>query len=180
VAALTILRCVLMLAALTAGAQEPPEAMARARQAYESARVGNADDAISKLRAAAKLAPGNALYRSALGGIFKRRGKLVAADLEFTAALKLDPANPVLLFESASIGSELEQFEAARGSLAKFVELQPENVWSALSPRNRHSVDSLAWRTTRGSWVRRGASLASYGKRCHISRHDGFPHLITG
>lgn len=139
--AVSIPRLALALAALSATAQEPPEAMALARQAYESVRAGNPEDAAAKLREAAKLAPANPLYRSALGGIFKRQGKLVAADIEFKEALKLDSANPALLLESAVIGADLRQFEAARASLVKLVELQPENV----AARDLLETVSLDW-----------------------------------
>lgn len=126
--ALTILRSAAVLWAFAAAGQEPPEALALARQAYESARAGNADDAVIKLREAARIAPGNALYRAALGGIFERQGKLVAADQEFTAALRIDSGNPALLLKSASIGAQLHQFEAARERLLKLTSLQPENA----------------------------------------------------
>jgi Flp pilus assembly protein TadD len=156
--------------------QEPAEAMALARQAYESARAGNADDAITKLREAARLAPGNALYRSALGGIYERQGKLVAADREFSAALRLEPSNPTLLLKAASIGTRLKQFEAARGSLIKLLELQPTDA----STRELLESVSLDW----------GAELAE-SKRFRVGlllaqdtakRFPGSPraHLMLG
>lgn len=134
-------KLLLVVSVWSAMAQEPPEAMTLARQAYESVRAGNAEAAIAKLQEAAKIAPANSLYRSALGGIFKRQGKLVAADIEFREALRLDTANPALLLESAVIGADLRQYEAARGSLVKLVELQPENV----AARDLFETVSLDW-----------------------------------
>jgi len=85
----------------TVGAQpqtgaEPPEAMARARHAYELARAGQLDPAIAELEEAARIAPANPLYRSALGGMYERQGKLAEAVAAFLDAVRLDPANPTL------------------------------------------------------------------------------------
>jgi Flp pilus assembly protein TadD len=75
---------------------EPPEAMARARHAYDLARAGQIDPAITELEEAARIAPANPLYRSALGGMYERQGKLEEAVAAFGDAVKLDPANPTL------------------------------------------------------------------------------------
>lgn len=72
---------------------EPPEAMQHARKAYELARAGQTDSAITELREAARLAPRSGLYRSALGGIYERQGNLALAVAEFVEAVRLDPAN---------------------------------------------------------------------------------------
>lgn len=154
--ALTHLRLATAFLALTAAAQEPPEAMALARQAYEAARAGKTEEAVAKLREAARLAPANALYRSALGGLFERQGKLVAADAEFTAALKLDPKNPALLLKSAMTGAQLRQFEAARASLLALSGIQPENA----AAREALETVSLDWGAELAGLRRYRAGLA--------------------
>ena len=75
---------------------EPAEAMQRARHAYELARSGQSDLAIAELAEAIRIAPGNSLYRSALGGIYERQGKLEEALAAFLEAVRLDPGNRVL------------------------------------------------------------------------------------
>lgn len=75
---------------------EPREAMSLARHAYELARAGELDPAVAELQQAARLDPGNPLYRSALGGIYERAGKLEEAVGAFADAVRLDPANPKL------------------------------------------------------------------------------------
>ena len=79
-----------------AGFAEPAEAMAHARNAFELARSGQVDSAIAELKEAARIAPRNGLYRSALGGMYERQGNLEAAVAEFGEAVRLDPANPKL------------------------------------------------------------------------------------
>ncbi|MCC6362934.1 MAG: tetratricopeptide repeat protein [Bryobacterales bacterium] len=83
-------------AAAMACSQEPPEAMTLARRAYELARAGRAEEAAASLQEAARLAPGNALYRSALGGIYERQGKLEEAVAAFREAVRLDNGNAKL------------------------------------------------------------------------------------
>lgn len=78
------------------GAAEPAEAMAHARRAYELVQSGQVELAMAELQEAARLAPGNPLYRSALGGIFERQGKLEEAVIAFGEAVRLDPTNPKL------------------------------------------------------------------------------------
>jgi Flp pilus assembly protein TadD len=70
--------------------------MAHARRAYELAQSGQVDRAIAELQEAARLAPANALYRSALGGIYERQGRLEDAVNAFGEAVRLDPANSKL------------------------------------------------------------------------------------
>ena len=79
-------------AAFARGA-EAPEAMKLARRAYEQAQAGQFGEAIAGLKEAARLAPANPLYRSALGGVFERQGQLGDAVAAFAEALRLDPAN---------------------------------------------------------------------------------------
>jgi tetratricopeptide (TPR) repeat protein len=97
--------------AQTHGATEPLEAMERARHAYELARAGELEPAVAELEQAARIAPGNPLYRSALGGMYERGGKLEEAVAAFADAVRLDPANPTLNahLESVSLdwGAEL-------------------------------------------------------------------------
>ena len=76
-----------------AAATEEPQAITLARRAYEQARAGQYEEAAAGLREAARLAPTNPLYRSALGGVFERQGKLSEAVAAFAEALRLDPAN---------------------------------------------------------------------------------------
>ena len=100
---------------------EPPEAMARARHAYELARAGQLDPAVAELEQAARIAPGNALYRSALGGIYERQGKLEEAVAAFADAVRLDPGNPALSthLESVSLdwGAALARSRRFRAGL---------------------------------------------------------------
>src|SRR5678815_2376955 len=82
-----------LLIAFLAAAAEPPEAMKLARRAYEQAQAGQFTEAIAGLREAARLAPANPLYRSALGGVYERQGQLGDAVAAFVEALRLDPGN---------------------------------------------------------------------------------------
>ena len=70
---------VLVIAAPAWAQPERPDAMALARHAYELARAGELETAVAELREAIRIAPGNPLYRSALGGIYKRLGKIEEA-----------------------------------------------------------------------------------------------------
>jgi tetratricopeptide (TPR) repeat protein len=90
------LAAVIFWAVGMAWGQEPPEAMTLARRAYELARAGRSEEAAASLQEAARLAPGNALYRSALGGIYERQGKLEEAVAAFQEAVRLDNANAKL------------------------------------------------------------------------------------
>jgi len=100
---------------------ENPEAMARARQAYEQARAGQIDLAAAELKEAARIAPGNPLYRSALGGLYEKQGKLEEAVAAFAEAVRLDPANPTLSahLESVSLdwGAALARSRRFRAGL---------------------------------------------------------------
>ncbi len=102
------MRLVLLFAvtALLSAAAEPPEAMQRARQAYDLARSGQFDAAIAELQEASRIAPANALYRSAMGGILERQGKWEPAVAAFREAVRLDPANPKLLEKLESVSLE--------------------------------------------------------------------------
>lgn len=82
--------------AATAAVEEPRPAIALARRAYEQAQAGRYEEAAAGLREAARLAPTNPLYRSALGGVFERQGKLSEALAAFAEALRLDPANAAI------------------------------------------------------------------------------------
>lgn len=83
----------LLIAFLAAAPAEPPEAMKLARLAFEQTQAGQFAEAIAGLREAARLAPANPLYRSALGGIYQRQGQLGEAVAAFTEAARLDPVN---------------------------------------------------------------------------------------
>lgn len=80
--------------------------MAHARSAYELARKGQEVAAIAELKEAARIAPRNALYRSALGGLYERQGKLEEAVTEFGEAARLDPSNPKLTERLESVSLE--------------------------------------------------------------------------
>src|SRR6476469_1183903 len=77
-------------------AAQPDDAMQHARRAYELARNGQSELAAAELAEAIRIDPGNALYRSALGGIYERAGKIEEAVSAFAEAVRLDPANAVL------------------------------------------------------------------------------------
>ncbi len=98
---------------------EPPAAMKLARQAYEAAREGRVEEAVNGLREAARLAPANALYRSALGGLFEKQGKLEEAVEEFGVAARLDPQFRER-WEAVSLewGAELARARRFRSGLA--------------------------------------------------------------
>ncbi|MBL8210602.1 MAG: tetratricopeptide repeat protein [Bryobacterales bacterium] len=96
----------LVLTAALATAAEPPEAMQRARQAYDLARSGQFDAAIAELQEACRIAPANPLYRSAMGGILERQAKWESAVAAFREAIRLDPANPKLLQKLESVSLE--------------------------------------------------------------------------
>jgi tetratricopeptide (TPR) repeat protein len=104
--------CFIALAlAIGAHAAEPPEAMQHARTSYELATRGDLSGAAEEMRAAVRIAPENALYMSALGGIVARLGKTEDAIEYFERAVKLDPQNPALLIRleeiSLDLGAEL-------------------------------------------------------------------------
>lgn len=103
-------------------AAEPPEAMKLARRAYEQAQSGQFVAAIAALREAARLAPANALYRSALGGIFEQQGQLTEAVAAFTEAVRLDPANQRIRSRleavSLDLGAALARERRYRAGLA--------------------------------------------------------------
>ena len=94
-------------------AAEPPAAMRLARQAYEDARAGRVEEAAAGLREATRLAPGNALYRSALGGLLEKRGRLEEAVAEFGEAARLDSKFRTR-FESVSLDFGAQLAHAGR------------------------------------------------------------------
>lgn len=100
------LAALVALFAILAPAAEPPEAMQRARQAYDLARSGQVDAALVELQEACRIAPANALYRSAIGGLLERQGKWEPAVAAFQEALRLDPANPKLQQKLESVSLE--------------------------------------------------------------------------
>jgi tetratricopeptide (TPR) repeat protein len=112
--------------------------MARARHAYELARAGQLDPAIAELDEAARIAPGNPLYRSALGGMYERQGKLAEAVAAFLDAVRLDPANPTLSahLESVSLdwGEALARSRRFRAGLVH-----------ALATAQRFPKSARAW-----------------------------------
>jgi tetratricopeptide (TPR) repeat protein len=96
--------------------------MQLARHAYELARAGDFDGALADLDQAARIAPANALYRSAMGGLLERQGKCEPAVAAFREAVRLDPLNPKLLekLESVSLewGAMLARDKRFRAGLA--------------------------------------------------------------
>lgn len=95
--------------------------MTRARHAYELARAGELDAAFTELEQAVRIAPGNPLYRSALGGLYERAGKLKEAVAAFAEAVRLDPVNATVSahLESVSLdwGAELARSRRFRAGL---------------------------------------------------------------
>jgi tetratricopeptide (TPR) repeat protein len=146
----------LACAQTAARSAEPPEAMALARQAYDRARSGNLDAAITDLKEAARIAPTNALYRSALGGLYEKQGKIDEAIAAFGEAVRLGPANPALLarLESLSLdyGATLareRRFRAglvlARATAARFPQSSPVHLMLGLfETRNQQNVAAVA------------------------------------
>ncbi|MFN0167608.1 MAG: tetratricopeptide repeat protein [Bryobacteraceae bacterium] len=114
------------MAAVLFGA-ENPEAMTRARQAYQYAQSGDLDRAAATMREAIQLAPSNPLFYSALGGILARQNKPAEARQAFEQAVKLDPSNAVLRFNLAAKQAEAFQFEQARENLLRVLEAQPDH-----------------------------------------------------
>lgn len=137
-------------------AAEPPEAMTLARRAFEEARGGNWEKAEADLQEAARLAPKNALYRAALGGIFTRQGKLGEAVEAFTEAVRLDPANAAVRgnLEKASLdwGETLAKDRRYRAGLALardaaklFPDSAPVHIMLGLfETRNQQNVSAVA------------------------------------
>jgi tetratricopeptide (TPR) repeat protein len=101
-----------------AAAAEAPEAMNLARRAYEQVQAGQIEAAIAGLRAAARLAPANPLYRSALGGLFEKQGRLEEAVAEFDTAARMD-ARFLDKLEAVSLdrGAELARARRFRNGL---------------------------------------------------------------
>jgi Flp pilus assembly protein TadD len=106
----------------SAGVAEPAEAMMHARKAYDLARSGQVEPAITELKEAARLAPLNPLYHSALGGMYERQEQLEGAVFEFAEAVRLDPANTKLAdrLEAVSLqwGATLAREKRFRAGLA--------------------------------------------------------------
>ncbi len=135
---------------------EPPEAMPLARRAYESARGGSFEAAVRDLNEAARLAPKNALYRSALGGIYMRQNKLEEAVEAFSAAVRLDPSNATLRgnLETASLewGAALAKQRRYRAGLIlarNTAKLFPRSASAQLmlglfETRNHQNVNAVA------------------------------------
>ena len=100
----------LSIAFLAAGFTEPPEAMTLARRAFGQEKAGQLEEAASALREASRLAPANALYRSALGGVLEHHGMVDEAISEFAVGVRLDPANGL-------IRAHLESLSLERGAV---------------------------------------------------------------
>ena len=64
---------------------QAPDPMALAREAYDLARSGKAQEAEQKMRQAIGAAPNNALLHSALGGLLARMNRTAEARDEFAA-----------------------------------------------------------------------------------------------
>ncbi|MBL8173823.1 MAG: tetratricopeptide repeat protein [Bryobacterales bacterium] len=111
---------------------EPPEAMTLARRAYDAARRGNLDAAAADLLEAARLAPRNALYRSALGGLYARQNKPEEAIKSFREAVRLEPGNTAL---KANLETLSLDYGAALARERRFrAGLQLARETAALSP----------------------------------------------
>ena len=80
--------------------------MAHARKAYDLARAGSVDSAIVELKESARIAPGNPLYHSALGGMYERQGMLEEAVAEFGGAVRSDSTNTKLRDRLESVSLE--------------------------------------------------------------------------
>ncbi len=150
---------VFVLCALLAGAQpEPPEAMSLARKAYELARSGQMEQAVSALERAITLAPRNPLYRSALGGIYEREHKLPQAADAFAEAVRLDPANTSFRLRLAQLQARNGNNEAAYSNVLRVLELDAANA----SAKELLEAVSLDWgaELARADRNRRGLALA--------------------
>jgi Flp pilus assembly protein TadD len=157
-----------------AGFAEPPEAMTLARRAYEQAKAGQFEEAASGLREAARLAPANSLFRSALGGVLERQGKTAEAVAAFTEAMRLDPANVKVRerLESLSLewGAALareRRYRAglmlARESAARFPKSEAAHIMLGLfCARNQQNLAAVdAYR--RALTINRASAEASVG-----------------
>jgi tetratricopeptide (TPR) repeat protein len=138
--------------------------MARARHAYELAQAGQLDSAIAELEQAARIAPSNPLYRSALGGIYERQGKLEEAVAAFAEAVRLDPANPKL---SAHLESVSLDWGAALARSRRF----RAGLVHARATADRFPKSARAW-VMLGLFQSRNqenvAAVASYGRAVEL------------
>jgi len=126
--------------------------MSLARQAYEHARAGRVAEALNGLREAARLAPANALYRSALGGLLEKQGRLEEAVQEFGAAAQLD-AQFGQRWETVSLdwGAELARagrfrtgLPFARQTAARFPESSRVAImWGLFLTRNQQNLAAV-------------------------------------
>ena len=86
----------LFLCATLVRAAEAPEALQHARKSYEFAQRGDLARAAEEMRAAIRIAPGNPLYFSALGGIAARQweaGQLEASRENILRVIEAQPSN---------------------------------------------------------------------------------------
>jgi Flp pilus assembly protein TadD len=135
---------------------EAPEAMRLARRAYDAAKAGNLDGAAKDLAEAARLAPRNPLYRSGLGGIYARLGRMEEAIGAFREAVKLDPQNTALRgnleklsLEHGAALARARRFRAglvlARETAALFPDSAPAHIMLGLfETRNQQNVRAVA------------------------------------
>ncbi|MFN7938740.1 MAG: tetratricopeptide repeat protein [Bryobacteraceae bacterium] len=107
---------------------EPPEAMTLARRAYDAARGGRLEDAAKDLREASRLAPRNALYRSALGGVYLKLGKPDEAIGEFRVAVGLDAGNEALRANLEKLSLEYGAALAREGKFRAGLKLARETA----------------------------------------------------
>lgn len=85
------------------------------RRGHVAALRGRLDVAIAAYEAAATIAPDRALPHASLGGVFRRLGRVEAAEAAFAAALERSPTDEVALRGRAELRAELgERLEAAR------------------------------------------------------------------
>ncbi len=90
-----LVAAMLLCAAFTLAA-ESPEAMQHARRSYEYAQRGDLTQAAEEMKAAIRIAPGNPLYFSALGGIARRQweaGQLEASRENALLVVEAQPSN---------------------------------------------------------------------------------------
>ncbi|MCC6589413.1 MAG: tetratricopeptide repeat protein [Bryobacterales bacterium] len=130
---------------------QAPDPMALAREAYDLARSGKAQEAEQKMRQAIGAAPNNALLHSALGGLLARMNRTAEARDEFAVAVKLAPDNPAVRMQLALRQRELGGLEQAWENARVLMKQQPADervrelalqtaldVGASLARQNRH------------------------------------------
>ena len=147
-----------------AGQSLDSEAQVHARQSYELARRNALAEAVTEMREAIRLSPGNPLYHSALAGILSKEDQLAGAKTELEVALSLKPpdrARTVIeqrlaetdlkLGEALARGGQLQEGLAVASDAAKRFEQDPK-VWQMLGYFQQHlQLNSLAVQSYRNA-----------------------------